>query len=717
MEILSHYMYLIPIAVVAIAGLLLAFQFVKNIPQGKIGIVERRWWGKKITTGSVYSTSGEIGIEAQYLKPGPHLLCWPFRRLIATVPFTTIGGDELGYIEATDGESLPAGRIYAEDPAGDTHNNFQDPVAFLKNKGIRGRQLRVINSGQYMIHPNLFKVEKRPKTKIKEGMIGKVTAADGVALGAGEIIGKSVEGHDSFQQAERFLKNGGQKGPQVDFIRPGTFNINTDIFHVEEAPAITIADDFVGVVTSLTGKPLGRDEVVAETPDPIEHKSYQDGQKFLEMGGKRGPQESVLPPGTFYINPLLFDVKKVGATKVNQGEVAVLISFSGKDPSDAPKPANPDAGKSVGSDSKDPGDKRLDDGVRTMHTVPKGFRGIQDTVLGPGKYYLNPQAFSVIPVLTTTTTLEWSENSNTHNFDPFKVVSHDGYEMAVDVQVNYRIAAENAPFVISKVGSIELLEKNVIHPLVDGIFRAQVSESPALSYMQKRAEEQDSALDKLREALAEYKVEAVKVLITNINLPKDLMETVKAKNLAELQKQTYVSQQDAEKQRIELESTRAKANQQSRLMEAQVGIEVAENEAKQVQKRAEGEAGRIRTVAEANAEQTRKVGLAEAEVTEAKGKAQGVAYREQQAALGQAGLTAVEVLKKVADGHIKITPDNLVIGGGSGEGDGGNSSLSGLITLLLTTALKNPAPVATAEAAAPAAVAPAATDKAKPETK
>ena len=51
----------------------------------------------------------------------------------------------------------------------------------------------------------------------------------------------------------------------------------------------------------------------------------------------------------------------------------------------------------------------------------------------------------------------------------------------------------NAPFVIQKLGTINDLENNVIHPQIDGIFRAQVSKSPAISYQQNRAEEQSAA--------------------------------------------------------------------------------------------------------------------------------------------------------------------------------------------------------------------------------
>src|SRR5215471_12976716 len=106
-ELLSLLLKVVPF-LLGIAFLwLFVTRFVKNIPQGKIGIVERKYWGKKIRTGRVYATDGEIGIEADYLKPGLHLLFWPVRQLVTTVPFVSIGGDELGYIEATDGEPLP----------------------------------------------------------------------------------------------------------------------------------------------------------------------------------------------------------------------------------------------------------------------------------------------------------------------------------------------------------------------------------------------------------------------------------------------------------------------------------------------------------------------------------------------------------------------------------------------------------------------------------
>jgi hypothetical protein len=46
---------------------------------------------------------------------------------------------------------------------------------------------------------------------------------DGSSIPAGRIFAAVVAGHNSFQDGEAFIKNGGQKGPQLDVLRPGTY--------------------------------------------------------------------------------------------------------------------------------------------------------------------------------------------------------------------------------------------------------------------------------------------------------------------------------------------------------------------------------------------------------------------------------------------------------------------------------------------------------------
>lgn len=641
-------------------------RWIINVGPTQIAITERRYLGKELAAGRVFATEGEVGIQARYLNPGLHFIPWPFVSVIRKVDFVSIGPDELGVVTSVDGDSMPAGRVFAEDKAGEHHDNFQDPVGFLKHGGIRGKQLRFLTNGTFKIHPMLFKVEAIEKIRIPEGSIGVITATDGLALEHGQLLGRGVQGHDNFQKAEIFLKNGGQKGPQTEFLRPGTYNVFTDMFNIDIAKAVNINEDQIGLVDAKDGIAMAKNDVVAATPDTKLHNSYQDAQAFLDQGGLRGPQEAVLRPGRYYVNPFLFAVNPRPLTVIKQGQVGVLISNIGKEPE----------GLAGGLEGKQDG--------KQLHVVPEGFRGIQRNVLGPGKYNLNPLSYTVVVVPTTTRSVEWSKSGDADDpFDPFTVVSHDGFEMQVEVRCQYRVLPENAPYVIQKLGSIEDLENNVIHPQIDGIFRAQVSKSPAISYQQNRAEEQAAAEQAVRDDLHKYRVDVVSVMITNIHLPEALMKTTQQKNLAEQEQSMFDAKKKAEERRIEFEKTKAQADQQGPLMKAQVGIEIADHEAKQAQKRAEGEAARIRTVAAASAEQTQAVGDAEAAIIRAKGEAQAKAYRDQVEALTAQGVTAVEVVKSIAGAGLKITPD-VMVAGGAGGGDGG-----GLVQLLLANLVQS----------------------------
>lgn len=634
-------------------------RFFVNVGSDEIALIERRFFGRELEPGRVFALDSQVGMKAEYLSPGFHFILWPLVRVVSKTPFLSISADELGIIEATDGEALAAGRIFAADGAGGTHDNFQNPVEFIRGGGTRGKQLRFLTNGTFKIHPQLFRITKIKKTFVPEGAIGVVTAADGAALNPGQLLAKSVGDHDYFQKAEIFLQNGGQKGPQIDFLRPGTYNINTEMFNVELHPAIKINENELGIVEARDGKPMERTEVLVQTPDG--HNHFQDGQEFLDRGGKRGPQESFLTPGTYYINPYLFSVSKHKQTVIAQGEVGVLISNFGKDPTEfLPAEETPEDLKGG-----------------TRHVVPKGYRGIQKDVLGPGSYNINPLAYRVIVVPTITRSVDWSaEARKGDGFDPFQVVSHDGFPMQVEVRCQYRVLPESAPYVVQKIGSVDELEDNVIHPQIDGIFRAQVSRSPAIAYQQNRAEEQKSAEDAVRSDLSKYRVEVVSVMITNIHLPEALMKTTQQKNLAEQEKSMFDAKRDAEHRRIEFERTKAEADNQVRIITAEAGIRVAQHEARQVEERARGDAAKVRMAAEADALKTKQIGDAEAAVVQAKGEAQAKAYRDQVSALTAQGVTTVEVMKAISSAGLKITPDIQVSGGAEG-------GENGLVTALL----------------------------------
>ena len=708
---------LVPIAVVAGIALILLLvilsRILVNVGAKEIAIKERRYFGHKMPPGRVVATEGEVGIQADVLKPGLHLIKYPFERVVHKVPLIEIGADEMGVIEAVDGEPMAPGRIFAPDRAQNAHNNFQDPIAFIKQGGVKGIQLRTLPPGLWPIHPYLFRVSVTKTTVVPQGKVGIVTAADGAQLDAGRLLGKAIEGHLNFQNAEQFVASGGQKGPQVDILTPGTYRILTNsvsldnaneikagLFNVRLFDATVISENQIGLVEALDGAPLDQRDYVAA---PVAgHDNFQDGHEFIGRGGQRGPQKDILLPGTYYINPLLFKVIPETAKEVRPGEVAVVVSNVGKDPSDEvrremaakvrerlereeeeqiSKAAErldklEDESRTVEEIqedllSGDPADRRLDQGAHEAYVVPEGYRGIQETVVGPGRYYVNTLAITPIVIPTTNQTVEWTAGEVANTFDPFEVISKDGFTMQLEVRVVFRVKPEDAPFMVAKIGSIDKLIQNVMHPLIDSIFRNQASESSAMAYLQNRHEEQERAEARVRAHLLKYHVDVVNVLICHIHLPEELMKTQTEKILAEQRQNMFDAQREAEEKRIQLEKTTAHANNQKDLMAATVGVEISGKRAEQRKAEADGEAHYILATGRAEAEKVRLMG-----------EAQGVAYHEQVNALGAQGVALVETLKVIGEKGVRITPD-VMASGGTGDGAGN------LGTLLLLNLFKD----------------------------
>src|SRR5437773_3061174 len=694
--------------VLLVVLLLILRRIFVNVGAREIAIKERRYMGRRMPPGRVVATEGEVGIQAEVLKPGLHLIKYPFERIVRKVPLIEIGADELGIVEAVDGEPMPPGRIFAPDRAQNAHNNFQDPIAFIKQGGVKGIQLRTLPPGLWPIHPYLFRVSVGKTTVIPQGKVGIVTAADGAPLDAGRLLAKAIEGHLSFQNAELFVSSGGQRGPQVDILTPGTYRILSQsvpleggteakpgLFTVRLYDATVISENQIGLVEALDGAPLNAGDYVAESV--AGHDNFQDGHEFIDGKGQRGPQKDILLPGTYYINPLLFKVILETAKEIKPGEVAVIVSNTGKDPSDeirrqmarkvrermereekeqqAQSAAHLDQAdaEEIKTEllSGDPADRRLDEGAHEAYVVPEGYRGIQEAVVGPGRYYVNTLAITPIVIPTTNQTVEWTSGEVVNTFNPFEVISKDGFTMQLEVRVVFRVKPEDAPFMVAKIGGIDRLIQNVMHPLIDSIFRNQASESSAMAYLQNRHEEQERAEARVRAHLLKYHVDVVNVLICHIHLPEELMKTQTEKILAEQRQNMYNAQREAEEKRIQLERTKSQADNQKDLMGATVGVEIAGKRAEQRKAEGEGEAHYIL-----------QTGKAEAEKVRLMGEAQGVAYREQVNALGAQGVALVEVLKVIGERGVRITPD-IMASGGAGDGGGG------IGTLLLLNLFRN----------------------------
>ena len=130
--------------------------------------------------------------------------------------------DGIGIVTVQDGPSLGPGEIIApavgvERSDKHFHNNYQDPEAFLRAGGYRGRQYYPLTDGTYFINRWFASVEMTPKTVVPIGYVGVVVSYYGRA-------GQDVSG-DKFRHGERVAE--GERGVLERPFGPGKYAFNT----------------------------------------------------------------------------------------------------------------------------------------------------------------------------------------------------------------------------------------------------------------------------------------------------------------------------------------------------------------------------------------------------------------------------------------------------------------------------------------------------------
>ena len=295
------------------------------IPNNKIGIVEKRLSGSGSVEHGLIALRGEAGFQPAVLRGGLHFLM-PVQYSVHTMPLVTIPQGKIGYVFARDGVPLPPSQTLASNIDA---VDFQDVAGFLAAGGQRGPQRKILREGTYAINLAQFvvitseKVYYLPLDKTEDQVfhrmaqliearygfvpiviqgsddqIGVVTVHDGPSMQPGQIIAPTVGDdvhqpdtyHNSFQDPERFLRAGGQRGRQLQTLVEGTYYINRLFATVEAIPKTVVEVGTVGVVVSYTGE-VGVD---------ISGESYKHGE--LVKKNTRGVWNEPLLPGKYAFN-------------------------------------------------------------------------------------------------------------------------------------------------------------------------------------------------------------------------------------------------------------------------------------------------------------------------------------------------------------------------------------------------------------------------------
>jgi uncharacterized membrane protein YqiK len=502
-----------------------------------------------------------------------------------------------------------------------------------------------------------YAVTMAPFTTIDKGQIGIVEARDGKPLSSGRVLAKAVE-CNSFQNTRMFLASGGERGPQISVIPPGTYRINTAMFQVFAAEVLEIPDNQVGIVTTKDGAPLASGEIAGkETPG---HNLFQDGEAFIRNGGHRGLQEQVMLAGRYFINPRFATVEIKPMTDVPIANVGVVIAYVG-----------------------DEGVDQTGDEFKHGNLVKKGQKGVWVEPLDPGKYPINPYTHKVELVPTANIVLNWATGkSEAHKLDErlstITVRSSDGFTFNLDVSQIIHVPRNDAPKVIARFGTMANLVTQVLEPTIGNYFRNAAQTSDVIEFLKGRTERQKEAKESIQAALTEYNVNAIDTLIGDITPPESLMKTLTDRKLAEQEQVTYKTQQLAEETRKELQQAKAMADTQARVVDAERSVSIAEFGAQALVKQASGEAQSKTINADADAKVITTVGNAEAAKTKAVGTAEADVIKLKISSMESGNYAAVQIATALASNHIKLVPD-IMAGGGDGQG--------GLINVLLAKML------------------------------
>ena len=537
----------------------------------------------------------------------------------------------------------------------------------------------------------------------------------------------------------RIIAVRGENGPQARILSPGFhfWLLVNVLYEVDASPQeVSIPKGRVGLLTAKDGAPLRPGQAFADPFPPNLASKMLDAEAFLLNGGQRGPQLSVLTPGRYRLNRYLWDITEVDAKEVKAGLVGVVKSNVHADVDfgtlKADKPAKCDLVAPARPDDKD----KLDAPI-----VPVGCIGVWDKSLQPGQYYFNPDAFTVTEVdtraqvwtygggyrraqisLTVDAKGEIVQNrtevevpQEKDHADKAVFVKMEGWDVPLELRVVAQVVPADASCVVAGVGSLKQVEDRVLTPSIRAITRdvaggsyeiteARVDENgrPILDKDGKpifvTVNRPTKVLDLINqrpliegEIERRVRTEAHKscVTIRGVRLgepaiPPELLVAVRREQLATQLARAFVQEKAAQEKRIDSEKAKATADQQSKLVEAEINVQRSVQNAQAARNEGQGERDKLSLISEG---QQKQVSVLGPDAT--------VKLRQFELTLDTVARFAnahPEVLTAALSNAQKFVP-NVQVGAGGGDG------VSGMLMAILGQSLNSAAPPSGAAAA------------------
>ncbi len=449
-----------------------------------------------------YVTAGTMGLVALFL--------------FASTSFVVIGQDKVGHLKRIYlGDTLPPGKIIAQ-------------------YGQKGPQAEILGPG-FHFRPFirvLYEIEELPVIDIPSGKWGFLVTKDGSPLRNNQFIADAwgESNFDKMLDAKYFLGDGkGQKGPQLDVLRPGKYRINQYLFEVKLGKALNVPTGHVAVIRSN----VQTDE---DCPDNSKLMTSESGKTGSDLSAPLVPRGCIgvwsepLSPGKYYLN--------------DRAYVPTIIPTR----------------------------------VQTW-TYRGGYssRKINLTVGDDGKIEQTEEPYEIVQ----------PKSAADHAIN----VRVEGWIIPVDMRVLVQVHPNDAPKVVASVGTLQDVEDKIVTPAIRDILRT-IGGHPdrkVLDFIEKR----DEIVAQVEEAIAPEGAKAgVTIQEARMGepaIPPELLVATLRQQLASQLRETYIEEQKAQKERIKSERERATADKQPILVQAEIEKKAASFKKDRLKLEGEGE--------------------------------------------------------------------------------------------------------------------------------
>jgi len=186
----------------------------------------------------------------------------------------------------------------------------------------------------------------------------------------------------------RIIALQGEAGIQADTLAPG---LHWWLWPWQYATMlqrfVVLTEGTIGIVEAKDGAPIAVGRVLGKR---VACDSFQNARAFLANGGERGPQLAVIPPGNYRINTALFTIRPCPAVEIPADQIGIVETMEGV-------PLSTGSGDIAGPVIE--GHNSFQDAQAFVDH--RGRKGLQEEVLLPGRYFINPK-FAQVEVVDMT---------------------------------------------------------------------------------------------------------------------------------------------------------------------------------------------------------------------------------------------------------------------------------------------------------------------------